>query len=140
MVMSAHSIFSITICISSLIQHLPGVFFQQAKQPRQGLIFNLATLSVSTFSDCFSSASRYPAKKALVSLSVLLRSTLGLPFMTRIFVHPPAFLSAGYNLLPINLQLHHSLAKIRSHLPKQRVLFIRDHFLICADRSILRCA
>ena len=100
MVMSAHSIFSITICISSLIQHLPGVFFQQVKQPRQGLIFNLATLSVSTFSDCFSSASRYPAKKALVSLRVLLRSSLGLPFMTRIFIfHPPAFLSAGYNLL-----------------------------------------
>ena len=81
---SAHSSPSMPSCMSSVITHLPGVLFQQAKQPLQGAIF---------FSERFSclisaslSISKTPSRNALESFNVLLRSPFGLPLIKRMFI------------------------------------------------------
>ena len=81
---SAHSSPSIPSCMSSVITHLPGVLFQQAKQPLQGAIFFserfICLISASL------SISKMPSRNALESFNVLLRLPFGLPLIKRIFI------------------------------------------------------
>ena len=89
MMTSAHKIFSMTACMSSWMQHSPGVLLQQEKQPRQGLISRALTLRVSIAGAClrpFSAQAMIPSRKALVKRQVLLRLPLGLPLIARIFI------------------------------------------------------
>ena len=81
---SAHSSPSMPSCMSSVITHLPGVLFQQAKQPLQEAIFFserfICLISASL------SISKMPSRNALESFNVLLRSPFGLPLIKRIFI------------------------------------------------------
>ena len=52
MMTSAHKIFSMTACISSWIQHSPGVLLQQEKQPKQGFISSALTVRASIAGVC----------------------------------------------------------------------------------------
>ena len=75
----------VEICgVNTVITHLPGVLFQQAKHPLQGAIFFserfICLISASL------SISKMPSRNALESFNVLLRSPFGLPLIKRIFI------------------------------------------------------
>ena len=96
--MSAQSKSWMTCCISSCMQHCPGVRFQHEKQPRQGLIF--IRLMESSFVwiswiPCF-----MPFRNAYVSRQVLLSAPFGLPFITKMFITSFLLPTAGCSPVP----------------------------------------
>ena len=85
---SASSIFPITVCISSFMQHTPGVFCQHAKQPLHAPTFIEATCisSMDTASFLLLYPSLKPSIKLFASLNELLRLPFGLPLIRSMFM------------------------------------------------------
>ena len=80
-------ILSKTICISSFIQQMPGVFCQHAKHPLHDDIFIEAMCSSSTVtvSPDSSRSDRTPSIKLVAKRSELLLCPFGLPLISSIF-------------------------------------------------------
>ena len=115
--------FSINSSISSLITHLPGVFFQHAKHPRQCEIFFFARKIFSTSAP----ASFAPNKNSRTIKSVLLFSAFGLLLYTVIFICPPLQNYIAYFSLVFQyLNIKNCFVKVKLLL---KILFLKYFYI-----------